>query len=310
MLAVVATRAHKKGTPASRNLLFVPTHTHGMHKSRNALRPGNYRFPFKKSDKNQHLQVKSSHVRIHSKRVKSSQVKSMIDPYRLRIEIVSLTLSDIVCLWVGLGRGICELCGCVPCEAVDQTSKTPGGAGTHPRQTRKTRKTEETNLKRTYRITGTDVCLLGVPAPPARVSLNRSVSFYRKKTPGERGSRDTHGTHTGHTGATDAGQTTTQPEQGGRRPLWTAPQAVYCRRPRAAKYRRERSKDIDWTTAVCAPTGAAVPVRLYQSAVRASSAAAAATYSVRTRDALVLKRPPPRHLPVDVALVALAFCRA
>ena len=249
-------------------------------------------FRYKKSDKIQHLQVKSSHVRIHSQRFKSSQVKSMIDPYRLRIEIVSYShcqILCIVCLWVGLGRGICELCGCVPCEAVDQTSKTPGGAGTHPRQTRKTRKTEETNLKRTYRITGTVVCLLGVPAPPARVSLNRSVSFYRKKTPGERGSRDTHGTHTGHTGATDAGQTTTQPEQGGRRPLWTAPQAVYCRRPRAA-HRRERPL---WTTAVCAPTGAAVPVRLYQSAVRASSAAAAATYSVRTRDALVLKRPPP-----------------
>ena len=286
---------HTKRGRRPHEIFFSSPHTHtGCTSRETPLGQEITDFRSKKSDKNQHLQVKSSHVRIHSKRVKSSQVKSMIDPYRLRIEIVSLTLSDIVCLWVGLGRGICELCGCVPCEAVDQTSKTPGGAGTHPRQTRKTRKTEETNLKRTYRITGTVVCLLGVPAPPARVSLNRSVSFYRKKTPGERGSRDTHGTHTGHTGATDAGQTTTQPEQGGRRPLWTAPQAVYCRRPRAAKYRRERSKV--WTTAVCAPTGAAVPVRLYQSAVRASSAAAAATYSVRTRDALVLKRPPPHGI--------------
>ena len=219
----------------------------------------------------------------------------MIDPYRLRIEIVSLTLSDIVCLWVGLGRGICELCGCVPCEAVDQTSKTPGGAGTHPRQTRKTRKTEETNLKRTYRITGTVVCLLGVPAPPARVSLNRSVSFYRKKTPGERGSRDTHGTHTGHTGATDAGQTTTQPEQGGRRPPWT-PRKQYCRRPSREPEGTKQGYQLLLVYCWCPDrggTGAAVPVRLYQSAVRASSAAAAATYSVRTRDALVLKRPPP-----------------
>ena len=237
---------HTKRGRRPHEIFFSSPHTHtGCTSRETPLGREITDFRYKKSDKNQHLQVKSSHVRIHSKRVKSSQVKSMIDPYRLRIEIVSLTLSDIVCLWVGLGRGICELCGCVPCEAVDQTSKTPGGAGTHPRQTRKTRKTEETNLKRTYRITGTVVCLLGVPAPPARVSLNRSVSFYRKKTPGERGSRDTHGTHTGHTGATDAGQTTTQPEQGGRRPLWTAPQAVYCRRPRAAKYRRERSKDID-----------------------------------------------------------------
>ena len=40
------------------------------------------------------------------------------------------------------------------------------------------------------------------------------------------------------------------------------------------------------STAVGAPTGAAVPVRLYQEAVRASSAEAAASYSVRTREAL------------------------
>ena len=39
------------------------------------------------------------------------------------------------------------------------------------------------------------------------------------------------------------------------------------------------------STAVGAPTGTAVPVRLYQAAVRASSAEAAASYSVQTRDA-------------------------
>ena len=46
------------------------------------------------------------------------------------------------------------------------------------------------------------------------------------------------------------------------------------------------------STAVGAPTGAAVPVRLYQAAVRASSAAAAASYSVRMRDALCSSGPP------------------
>ena len=53
------------------------------------------------------------------------------------------------------------------------------------------------------------------------------------------------------------------------------------------------------STAVGAPTGAAVPVRLYQAATRPlsghralSSAAAAAAYSVRTRDALCSSTPP------------------
>jgi hypothetical protein len=46
------------------------------------------------------------------------------------------------------------------------------------------------------------------------------------------------------------------------------------------------------STAVGAPTGAAVPVRTYQAAVRASSAAAAASYSARTEDALYSSGPP------------------
>ena len=50
------------------------------------------------------------------------------------------------------------------------------------------------------------------------------------------------------------------------------------------------------STAVGAPTGTAVPVRIklrmYQAANRASSAEAAASYSVRTRDARYSSAPP------------------
>ena len=62
--------------------------------------------------------------------------------------------------------------------------------------------------------------------------------------------------------ATDATcrRTTTQPEQGGRRPPWT-PRKRCCRRPSREPEGTRRGYR---STAVGAPTGTAVPVRLYQ----------------------------------------------